>query len=323
MAEHVYVDSSGFDGNLGPGDDTVQELAQKVDDLVVSAGTSIPATQTITSTQHNGNSGTPAPSANYAINSDLVTENANSLWQLYANFTINVHNQQTLGSSTYKYELATAATGGTVLASHTTASLAGGANENFTLTSRIAVGTTTLYIRGSRTAGNGIGLVQIGGSIYVLAEVSADKVDIVSSGFNGVLRSGDNTAQKAFQRIDDYVTPAAHIISWTPVKSSSTGSVGTITGTAFRIDRTIILTGQIYYSLQETSKTGHITLNVPVRHTSLRRFGVLSFDSESAADTSVTGVVDIVSTDLRFRFFKNNTRAFTGNVTFMIVYTTP
>ena len=37
-AENVEVDASGFDGNLGPTDDTVQEVAQKLDDLNVGSG---------------------------------------------------------------------------------------------------------------------------------------------------------------------------------------------------------------------------------------------------------------------------------------------
>ena len=268
LAKNTYVDSSGFDGNLGPGDDNLQKVSQKVDDLEISAS-GVPETQTIANAQHNGNSGTPAPSSNYAIRADLVTENAKTLWQLYANFTINVHNQQTFGNSTYRYELATASTGGTVLASHTTVSLAGGANQNFTLTSRIPVGTTTLYIRGSRTAGTaGIGLVQIGGSIYVLAEVSADKVDINSAGFNGVLRPGDNTVQKALQKVDDLDIPSEQTIPWTITFSNNTGVVDpTAANTnARRIGNTVWYSSEIIFG-GSVAGIRESYINLPVNRT--------------------------------------------------------
>ena len=38
QGSRVYIDASGFDGNLATSDDTAQELAQKVDDLTVSGG---------------------------------------------------------------------------------------------------------------------------------------------------------------------------------------------------------------------------------------------------------------------------------------------
>lgn len=37
-AADIAVDASGFNGNLTTSDDTVQEIAQKLDDLVIAAG---------------------------------------------------------------------------------------------------------------------------------------------------------------------------------------------------------------------------------------------------------------------------------------------
>ena len=311
LAKNTYVDSSGFDGNLDSGDDNVQDIAQKLDDLVISAS-GVPETQTITSAQHNGNSGTPAPSANYAIRADLVTENAKTLWQLYTNFTINVHNQQTFGNSTYRYELATASTGGTVLATHTTNSLAGGANQNFSLIARIPVGTTTLYIRGTRTAGTtGIALVQIGGSIYVLAEVSADKVDINSAGFNGVLRPGDNTAQKAFQKLDDYVLPDITVgISWSPtVGTTSTGlTINHFRGQARKIGDFVILTGSFRADATTAYRTGAFSVNVPTGHLNQRPNG----DRAGIVSPALTEALGELSVDegALVKFNGNNTLTF-------------
>jgi hypothetical protein len=43
-ASAISVDASGFNGNLGTGDDTVQKVAQKLDDLVTGGSETLPAT---------------------------------------------------------------------------------------------------------------------------------------------------------------------------------------------------------------------------------------------------------------------------------------
>ena len=127
-----------------------------------------------------------------------------------------------------------------MLAEHTTGSLAGSANEQFTLAARVPVGTTALYLRGSRTIGAGTSLTHIGGRIYLLSEVSSDKVDVESVGFDGNLGPGDNTAQKAFQKLDDLVistTATAQEIAWTAnIRAKPTGSTVTVSSeNAYRI----------------------------------------------------------------------------------------
>ena len=121
LAKNSYVNSVGFDGNLGPGDDNLQKVAQKVDDLVIPvSGT--PPDQVIASSQHNGNGSNPAPDANYTINANLVTANARPLYKLHATFNLTVHNQQTLGTSSYEYQLALQADQGTVCLLYTSPS---------------------------------------------------------------------------------------------------------------------------------------------------------------------------------------------------------
>ena len=132
LAKDVYIDSTAFDGNLGPGDDTVQELAQKVDDLVIPLG--VPADQSIAQVQHNGNSSNPAPDVTYTINGDLVTANARDLYNLKATFNFDLNNQQLLEPSVFTYEIATASTGGTVLATSGTRTITASSAIQFSLT---------------------------------------------------------------------------------------------------------------------------------------------------------------------------------------------
>ena len=197
----------------------------------------------------------------------MVDANARALWALHADFDINVHNTQTLASSTYKYELATAATGGTVLTEHTTGSLTGSANEQFTLAARVPVGTTALYLRGSRTSGAGTSLVHIGGRIYLLSEVSGDKVDITSAGFDGVLSNTDNTAQKAFQKLDDFVVPLA----WSPTTNdlSSNTNITVADTRAVRIGNYVWYSGKVDFSRTSAGTTASALLSMPVNQTTI------------------------------------------------------
>ena len=267
LAEHVYVDSSGFDGNLLPADDTVQEAIQKLDDLVIPVGGAVPD-QTIASTQHNGNASNPAPDANYTINPALVTANARPLYKLHATFNFTVHNQQTLGSSSYEYQLALQADQGTVLDSHTTSAITGGASETFSLTALVPVGTTQLFIRGGRATGSGIGLVHIGGTFHLQAEIDAVNVDVASSGFNGVLSNGDNTVQKALQKVDDYV-PNATRLTWAPTVNATTifplAAGATVAGlTAYQIGNIVFLEGLATLNTGlHTVPINRLTLSLP------------------------------------------------------------
>ena len=229
LAKHVYVDSSSFDGNLGPGDDTVQELAQKVDDLVV--GDSKPDDQVIAAAQHNGSGINPTPRIEYTINTPLVTANATDDYNMSATFTININNQQTLGSSVYRYRLQTASSSG-ILAEYISPAIAGGSARSFTLSAYVPVGTTSLFLKGSRRSGNGIALLNVSGRIYVEKVITADKVIANTSGFNNVLASGDLTAQLIFDKFNR--DGGATWFPWTDYVSSYPNSPSP---TTFTLDR--------------------------------------------------------------------------------------
>ena len=109
-----------------------------------------------------------------------------------------------VGTTAYKYDLATAATGGTVLATKaTTGGLLTQVNSDFTFTARVPSNVTTLYIRGTRLSGIGTAAVTVSGRIHLQAEIQATKVDVDASGFNGNLSTTDVNAQLVAQKVDD------------------------------------------------------------------------------------------------------------------------
>ena len=59
----------------------------------------------------------------------------------------------------------------------------------------------------------------------MLAEVAADKVDVNASGFNGRLNTGDNTAQKVAQKLDDLTFPTH---SASQIRTSTSGFSGNL-----------------------------------------------------------------------------------------------
>ena len=71
-------------------------------------------------------------------------------------------------------------------------------------------------------------MVHIGGTLHLRSEIDAVNVDVTSTGFDGVLSNGDNTVQKALQKIDD----THEVLTYNPTvkREIHSGSGVTLTG---------------------------------------------------------------------------------------------
>lgn len=102
-ADHVYVASSGFHGNLATTDDTVQKMAQKLNDLVVSGIANRVPDQILSATQYTGTSQQPLPlPQTININENLIAHPIGVRFTIVAdNTTAGTSPSLTITISTY------------------------------------------------------------------------------------------------------------------------------------------------------------------------------------------------------------------------------
>ena len=158
-------------------------------------------------------------------------------------------------------------------------------------------------------------------------------MDVASSGFNGVLSNGDNTVQKALQKVDDYVPPDITVgISWSPtVGTTSTGlTINHFRGQARRIGEFVILTGSFRADATTAYRTGSFSVNVPTGHLNqspnAHRAGIVSPAlTEALAELSVDqGALVRFSGNntLTFVIAKNGSASLLTYFSYFIVYNT-
>ena len=156
--------------------------------------------------------------------------------------------------------------------------------------------------------------------MYKRQEIDAVNVDVTSSGFDGVLGSGDNTVQKALQKVDDYVP--TETVDWTRSFTSITSelNVTNVTGVATKIGNVMMLRGSFRVSMGENLNSAQLYVSAPAT-AAHQTYGVVA-GIHRPLQYGLVSQMRIESNQNRLLlYFNKNTGQIDNNFSYMIAYT--